>query len=99
MTFPTHRPSTQIRRDFEEMKKLSESRGWAVIEEVLAKEASLCVRQITSMEPTSREQLDVMRATLRALNLMQGLPALLLQNLESELKLAAIHEPAPEGKA
>jgi hypothetical protein len=90
------RPATEIRRDIEELAKLGESRGWAVLAETMAKEREIATRALTSSPTTTREELDFYRATLRAIDLMTGLPGMIKKDLELQLRIADTMKPAKE---
>lgn len=78
--------------DLDAIKKLISSRGWAIILDSLASEEQVAIRAVTASSSTTKEELDFLRASLRALRLMQGLPQMIKDGLENDLRLAAATE-------
>lgn len=86
----------KVAADLDAVSSLIKSRGWAILHEALAKEEQVAIRSITSNASTPKEELDFLRASLRALRLMQGLPEMIKMQLENDLRLASLTE---EGKS
>ena len=82
------RPLHQVNYDLEEIKALVGSRGWAIVKEVLEREANRATDVITSDASTTKEQLDFYRASLRSIRLMLTLPEQISQMLSAEYELA-----------
>ena len=88
--------SKSVAADLDAVAKLISSRGWAIMRDTLLKEEQVAIRAITSNPSMSKEELDFLRASMRALRLMQDLPEMIKRGLENDLRLAAVTE---EGKS
>lgn len=91
------RTPAQVKRDVEELGKLSKSRGWAVCLEVLEREEAQAIRVLTGNPMMAKEELDFHRASLRAIRLMISLPDMIKPHLETEYRLLEEAQPTMEG--
>ena len=90
----TSKPSKkQLLTDLDAVRSLAASRGWALALEALAQEEEMAIRALTENRLSTREELDFIRASLRAMRTMRNLPELMHAGIESELRLAPDDPP------
>jgi hypothetical protein len=91
---------TKLKNDHRELKKMFESRGWAILAETMNNEVLTAALAIANSAEMSVKEIDFRRGSIWAAHQLIRLPAVLLSRLEGDIVMAEAEAkiPAKAGK-
>lgn len=80
-------PKSQLQRDLNAIEKLISSRGWAIVREAMQHETETVMQQMAADPNMTNEQTHYYRGMLHSAFQLQGVPAKLKTQIETDFLL------------